>query len=316
MGERKSKILPTPDGSKPALRGAIAVVLRREKYITSKPKKNKRARINNNNNNKMERQREMYTVLLILSREREREGRKRRKSFIREVKFLIEKKKRKNLIETLSTHEWTALKRSQSTSRRLTLRNLLPSHTSKKHKKTWLLNQLKCASSKRPAPANTRYEFMHRLLSFLYSYSSLSLEKESASCRCVWINVPFLSLSRRLFSIIYDATFSLKEDEEEPKPASNEEKMKNQQPLLFFRETARFFVLSSKEKKRKISPQHGKRDRRTCEKKRRRKSFTAARAKKNPKSRQSRPSSRREGESFGTRRLSRSGEVKSSERVT
>jgi len=195
--------LPTPDGSKPALRGAIAVVLRREKYITSKPKKNKRARINNNNN-KMERQREtiiqnVHCFINTIERERgKREREEREERVLLYEKFLIEKKKkkRKNLIETLSTHEWTALKRSQSTSRRLTLRNLLHSLTSKKHKKTWLLNQLKCASSKRPAPANTRYEFMHRLLSFLYSYSSLSRKRARAPLR---LDKCSLSLSRRLF---------------------------------------------------------------------------------------------------------------------
>lgn len=143
----------------------------------------------------------------------------------------------------------------------------------------------------------------------------LSVEKESASCRCVWINVPFLSLSPSLLDHLR-CDFFFERRRRRTETGIERREMKNQQPLLFFRETARFFVLSSKEKKRKISPQHGKRDRRTCEKKRRRKSFTAARAKKNPKSRQSRPSSRREGESFGTRRLSRSGEVKSSERVT
>ena len=144
----------------------------------------------------MQRQREtiiqnVHCFINIIEREREREKREKRekKEFYIKRKFLkIEKKKKtkkivpKKIRASKTLKPQTLMDGSKALPkhrRRLTLRNLLHLHTSKTQKKTWLLNQLKCASSKRPAPANTRYAFIHRLLSFLFVF--LSLEKENAS---------------------------------------------------------------------------------------------------------------------------------------
>jgi hypothetical protein len=152
-----------------------------------------------------------------------------------------------------------------------------------------------------------------------YSYSSLSRKRTRAPMRLDKCSL-FLSLSLAVSSIIFDATFSssssssFDEDEEDTKPASNEAS------CCFFSERRRVSSFSSPtpgEKKRKIFPPH----RQLWEETHPRKSDGESRSqplalkKRNPKSRQSRPSSRREGESFGTRPLSRSCEVKSSERV-
>jgi hypothetical protein len=192
--------------------------------------------------------------------------------------------------------------------------------TSKKHKKTWLLNQLKCASSKRPAPANTRCEFMHRLLSFFLSAClslSLSRKRTRAPMR---LDKCSLSLSRRLFDHLrcdFFFFFDEDDDDEEPKPASKRRERKHEPSLLFFfRETARVVVLFSGHTRREEEKDFFSPREETPLKKRPAKVVHSRSPLKEIQNRASSClSSRREGESFGTRRLSRSGEIESSERA-
>jgi len=79
MGERKSKLLPTPYGSKPTLRVAIAPSSRDERSTSlANQKKTKEQESTTTTtttkwNVKEKQLYKMYTVLLILSSERERE---------------------------------------------------------------------------------------------------------------------------------------------------------------------------------------------------------------------------------------------------